>query len=69
MLIVPQDEDESFFNGVEPFTVASLLYVIINYLRRPIATATGWKSVCVTFTWRLVFCHVMRTQTKDLIFI
>lgn len=46
MLTVPEDEDGSFFNGVEPFSVASLLYVIINDLTRPIATATGWKSVC-----------------------
>lgn len=39
MLIVPEDEDESFFNGVEPFTLASLSF--FNDLTRPIAAATG----------------------------
>lgn len=44
MLIVPQAEDKTFFNGVEPpFTVATVLGVIINYLKHP--AATGWKSV------------------------
>lgn len=29
MLIVPEDEDESFFNGVEPFTLALLSLLMI----------------------------------------
>lgn len=32
MLIVPEDEDESFFNGVEPFTLASLSLLMISHV-------------------------------------
>lgn len=46
MLIVPQDEDESFFNGVESFTVALLLYVIINYPTR-LQLLLLFENVCV----------------------
>lgn len=62
MLIVLQAEDKTFFNGVEPpFTVATVLGVIINYLKHP--AATGWKSV-FPGTYLLGFCCVRRIQMK-----
>lgn len=55
MLIVPQDEDESFFNGVEPFTVALLLYVIINYPYTSFSYCY-WVKICVCNLWSSVTC-------------